>query len=580
MLRHPRSIKLSFILAFAFATFSTSSIVAQDVPRTDSPNKDVLSIQLTASSETSRKPVAEPTPETVATAKKPAAGSTSDKGDLEADVAAMRAENAAVKEQLRRMEESQRILIEQLNSLRLRLDRDARMNASSGGPSIALPATADRSASTTDTRSNAATDAADTSPAATDSDKVSAKASSAKQVIENRYQDGIIIWKTPDDAQVPFLLKFNIVTQFRYLNTLDSDRSFTDHLGVVREVHARNDVTVNRSMFTLSGYIWDKRLQYQLLTWTAAGAASIIVAGSIGWRFNKHITLTGGYLGIPGSRSLTNTFPYFASTDRTMADNFFRPGFTQGVMASGEITKGLYYNAFLGNSLNTLSITANKIDTNLMGAGSVWWEPLGGYSEPGRSVNMYDDYFAKKKVRIRLGSSFTVSREDRFSNLDTSSPENTAIYNSDGVNAFATGAFAPGVTVENATYKMWATDWGFKYNGLAINGQYYARWLNDFAADGPLPLTSTFDQGYEFSVGYFVVPRKLMVYGRGSAVFGQFKNPNEFGGGVKWHFLPTERLWLNFELVKVLGAPYTGAFSPYTSGMNGWMPMIQSVIAF
>jgi hypothetical protein len=330
----------------------------------------------------------------------------------------------------------------------------------------------------------------------------------------------------------------------------------------------------------LSGYIWDKRLQYQLLVWTAAGAASIIVAGSIGWRFNRHLTLTAGYLGIPGSRSLTNTFPYFTSTDRTLADNFFRPGFTQGVMAWGEITKGLYYNAFLGNSLNTLSISANKIDTNLMGAGSVWWEPLGGYSEPGRSVNMYDDYFAQKKVRIRLGTSFTISREDRFSNLDTSTPENTGVYNSDGINAFQTGAFALGVTVKNATYKMWATDWGFKYNGLAINGQYYARWLNDFDADGPLPLTSTFDHGFELSAGYFVVPKKLMVYGRGSAIFGQFKSPNEFGAGVKWHFLPTERLWLNFELMKVKGSAYNGAFSPYNSGINGWVPMIQSVIAF
>jgi hypothetical protein len=127
---------------------------------------------------------------------------------------------------------------------------------------------------------------------------------------------------------------------------------------------------------------------------------------------------------------------------------------------------------------------------------------------------------------------------------------------------------------------MWANDWGFKYSGLAINGQYYARWLNNFDADGPLPLTSTFDHGFELSAGYFVFPKKLMVYGRGSAIFGEFKNPNEFGAGVKWHFLPTERLWLNFELMKVKGSAYNGAFSPYNSGINGWVPMIQSVLAF
>src|SRR5205085_11579652 len=109
--------------------------------------------------------------------------------------------------------------------------------------------------------------ASEDAPAVGDSADTSAPTASVKkkQGLPERYQDGIIIWKTPDEAKVPFMLRFNIVTQFRYLNTLDSDRSFTDHLGVEREVHARNDVTVNRSMFTLSGYIWDKRLQYSLL---------------------------------------------------------------------------------------------------------------------------------------------------------------------------------------------------------------------------------------------------------------------------------------------------------------------------
>jgi hypothetical protein len=492
--------------------------------------------------------------------------------DLKNEIDAVKAENTAVREQLRKMEEQQKMLLEQLVRLERRLNASAGSDTAPNGQPNALPTSADATLPVTNGANPAAADPANSSspPAPV----------SPPQASQERYQDGIIIWKTPDEAKVPFLLRFNNVTQLRYLNTLNSDTSFTDHLGVLRDVHTRNDITINRSMFTLSGYIWDKRLQYQLLVWTAAGAASIIVAGSIGWRFNRHITLTGGYLGIPGSRSLTNTFPYFTSTDRTMADNFFRPGFTQGVMASGEIRKNLYYNAFVGNSLNTLSITANKIDTNLMGAGTVWWEPFGNYAPPGRSVNMYDDYFAQKKVRIRLGTSYTVSREDRFSNLDTSSPENTAVYNSDGVNAFATGAFALGVTVRNATYKMWAIDGGLKYNGLAINGQYYMRRLGNFDADGPLPLTSTLDKGYEMSVSKFVVPKRLMVYGRGSGIWGEFKNPYEYGAGVKWHFLPTERLWISAELMKVKGAAYSGAFSPYTSGMNGWIPMVQSVLAF
>jgi hypothetical protein len=106
------------------------------------------------------------------------------------------------------------------------------------------------------------------------------------------------------------------------------------------------------------------------------------------------------------------------------------------------------------------------------------------------------------------------------------------------------------------------------------------RWLNDFEADGPLPLASTFDHGFEMTAGKFVIPKKLQLYGRGSAVFGQFGNSHEYAGGFKWYFLPTERLWLAGELMRVHKAPYTGTFTPYTAGMNGWVPMIQTIIAF
>jgi hypothetical protein len=205
-----------------------------------------------------------------------------------------------------------------------------------------------------------------------------------------------------------------------------------------------------------------------------------------------------------------------------MADNFLRPGFTQGVWANGEVAKGLNYLVFVGNGLNTLNISANKIDTHLLGSGSIRWEPLGPYGEPGKARNMYDDYYSSKKTRIRVGTSFTRSREDRFSNLDQSSPENTSLYNSDGVLTFSTGAFAPGVTVDKATYRRGAIDGGIKWNGLSVNGQYFMRWLSDFEADGPLPLASTFDHGFELTAGYFVVPRKLQLHARGSGVTGHF----------------------------------------------------------
>jgi hypothetical protein len=127
---------------------------------------------------------------------------------------------------------------------------------------------------------------------------------------------------------------------------------------------------------------------------------------------------------------------------------------------------------------------------------------------------------------------------------------------------------------------MWAADGGIKWNGLAVNGQYFMRWLNDFEADGPLPLESTFDRGAEVSASYFVESKRWMPYVRGSWVHGQFGNSHEYGGGVKWFFLPTERLWLTTELFRVDNAPYSGAFTPYSAGLTGWVPMLQTVLAF
>jgi hypothetical protein len=493
---------------------------------------------------------------------------------MEREIQDLRTENAAVREQVK-------ALLDAVNKLQRRLDGESA--ATPAPPLTPTPLIAESPISTPASSMIPATTAASITPPVMlkpASTSGQSELVPAPRANEDRYRDGIVIWETPEDAKVPFLLKFNVNTQIRYLNTLSSAESLTDHLGVSHEVHQRNDITVNRAMFILGGYIFDKRAIYSFTVWTSAGAASIVVAGNIGWRFNKAFSLIGGYNGVPGSRSMVGTFPFFTATDRSMADNFFRPGFTQGIWLTGEPVKGLNYLAFLGNGLNTLSISANKIDTNLLTSESVWWEPLGPYGEPGKSRNMYDDYFSSRKARIRLGGAFTRSRENRFSDLDQSSPENTSIYNSDGVQAFATGAFAPGVTLQDATYKLAAFDGGIKWNGLAVNGQFFMRWLGDFVADGPLPLASTFDHGGEVSLSYFVKPKKLMPYVRTSWVRGQFGNSHEYGAGIKWHFVPTERLWFNAEVFKINKSPYSGAFTPYTAGMTGWVPMLQAVIAF
>ncbi len=487
--------------------------------------------------------------------------------DLEDEVAAVIADNAAVREQLRKMEEQQKTLLELVDRLERRLDGSTVAEVL---PPAQPPDPAEATESLVLPPPKKGTSLSSLRSALLDSDGT-----------DDRYQDGIVLVKTSDQAKIPFMLKFvDNVTQFRYLNTLATNYTFTDHLGNVLPVAKRNDLNVNREMFTFAGYMFDKRLTYGLFAWTSATTTQVVVSGNISWRFGKALTVNTGYWGVPGSRTLTFTFPFFTQPERSLADNFFRPGFTQGIWFTGEPLKRLNYFVFIGNGLNTLTISASKLDTSLVYAGSFWWEPLGPYGPEGRPRNMYDDYFESEKPVIRVGFSYTRAREDRFSDLDQNNPENTSMHNSDGVLTFATGAFAPGVTLNLATYRMLAIDGGIKWRGLAVNGQYYSRWLDNFVADGPLPLASTFDRGYEASASYFVVPKKFMLEARTSGVIGQFGNSSEYAGGFKWHFVPTERVWLQGEVMRIYRASYGSIITPYTAGMTGWAPVVQTIFSF
>src|SRR5262249_49648104 len=147
--------------------------------------------------------------------------------------------------------------------------------------------------------------------------------------------------------------------------------------------------------------------------------------------------------------------------------------------------------------LNTLDTAALRIDTYFAYSASIWydWNKFG---------KMWNDYEYHEDPAIRVGTAFTTAHEDRLSDLSTASPENNSIFISDGTLLLETGALAPGVTVQLADYYLWSIDGGIKYRGLSFNTEWYLRWLNTFLADGPVPISSMFDWGFEASLGYFV----------------------------------------------------------------------------
>src|SRR6185436_21069700 len=102
--------------------------------------------------------------------------------------------------------------------------------------------------------------------------------------------------------------------------------------------------------------VFDTAMKYNVIVWSSGSLASVVVAGGITYDFCKEFSLNAGYNALPGSRSLLGGFRDLPGIDRSMADTFFRPGFTQGVWATGEPLENLFYNVMIGNSLNTLNI--------------------------------------------------------------------------------------------------------------------------------------------------------------------------------------------------------------------------------
>ncbi len=387
------------------------------------------------------------------------------------------------------------------------------------------------------------------------------------------YDKGFVLVPTLDPVKVPFRLVFNSVQQFRYTNTLLVESTYTDHFGQVHEVIKRNDIQLTRSVFYFSGFVFTPRLDFNILIYFSSATLSATSAGYVGYVFDRAFALRAGFFSLPSVRSLTGTFPFFQSTDRSMANNFVRPGFTQGVWANGELFPGLSYIAMIGNSLNTLDIAATRIDTRFAYSASVWYD-LNDFGKPWNDWEYHDD------VALRVGTAFTYAREDRLSDLSTANPENNSIFLSDGTLLFATGALAPGVTVQLANYYLSAADAGLKFRGLAVNFELYNRWLSDFQGDGPVPFGRIYDWGAEASAGYFVLRSQLELYARTSFVIGSFRNSAEGAGGFNWYPFDTRQVSLNAEGIGISHSPYTSAYYVYNVGQTGFLFQSQFLVRF
>ncbi len=122
----------------------------------------------------------------------------------------------------------------------------------------------------------------------------------------------------------------------RYMDQMPPSQVYYDHLGNQHVTDGRNDILWHRVQAFLTGWVYDPKLTYNITFWTVNATNQVAIAGNMSFHFNKYFNLTAGINSLGGTRSLQGSHPYWLGTDRVMADEYFRTGFTSAVWATGE----------------------------------------------------------------------------------------------------------------------------------------------------------------------------------------------------------------------------------------------------
>ena len=352
----------------------------------------------------------------------------------------------------------------------------------------------------------------------------------------------------------------------RYLNQLPPDQSAMDHLGRPIPIEPRNDFQFHRVMLFSQGWLFDPKFQYSTFVWTVQDTNQVAVGGALYYNFNKYITLGAGWNAYPGTLSLQGSHPYWESYDRVMADEFFRPYFSQGVFAQGTILPRLQYRWMVGNNNSNLDVPAAKLDRDLSGGFAITWLPTTGEFGP---RGAFGDYERHQKVATRFNLAYTFSPEERQSPIGTPAG-NTTLRLADSLNIFDTGALANGVTVERVHYTMVSAAAGMKYRGFWLQGEGYGRILDHFIADGPLPVTAVRNTGFYVQAAQMIVPKRIELYTSTSYVLGEFgHHPHEFIVGGNYYPWNTRNLRLNVQVINVSHSPVSSTFGFYIGQITG-----------
>ncbi|MBV9401799.1 MAG: hypothetical protein JO062_27730 [Bryobacterales bacterium] len=463
-------------------------------------------------------------------------------------------------EENRQLEQQNKKLMEQIAAL-----RQALVNEQGQAPAASAPAPAPQTPAGTVSAQGQAKDTGGVSssqPADEDDKSLFPKASDGEPAIFGEFNPGRGFTVGKGEYGELNLSGYMVA---RYLNQLPPDQSATDHLGRPIAVMPRQDFQFHRVMLFSQGWLFSPKFQYSTFVWTVQDTNQVAVGGALYYSFGKYATIGMGWNAYPGTQSLQGSHPYWQSYDRVMADEFFRPYFSQGIFGQGTIFGKLEYRWMVGNNNSNLDVPASKLDRDLSAGAALTWLPTTGEFGP---RGAFGDYERHEKLATRFNLAFTYSPEDRQSPAG-SAAGNTTLRLADSLNIFDTNAFANGVTVTRVRYRLLSAAAGMKLHGFWLQGEGYYRKLDQFIATGPMPVGAVRDTGFYVQAAYMVVPQRFELYGGTSYVFSGYGRPHEFISGGNYYPWNTRNLRLNMQVLNVYQSPVSSTFGFYLGKITG-----------
>ena len=389
---------------------------------------------------------------------------------------------------------------------------------------------------------------------------------------------GLLLYaERPGRGEFPFAVALDGYMQLRWLEFARAATTWTDATGQQRPINNINTINLNRFLISLSGHVVDERLVYRFAFFGTSDVgirSGVVPIGMAGWKFSDAATLGAGVTIVPGSREWVDATPWTVGVDRSMANTFFRPGYSPGAAAIGTLFDDtVHYQAGAWNAIDGGTSGVFRRGTSMAWAGNTWWEPLAPFGLGYGDMEQHED------PAIRLGTSGVYAQTYPLS-LIGSNPEDTIVRLSDGTPLALGGALGPGSQVQKFRYQLATVDAGWKYAGVAVNFEYYFRQLDQFVGTGAFDRSSIFDHGGLGYVSWCFVPRTYEIYGRSSAVTGPYGTGQEYGGGFNWYVNRSRQGRFTLEALYMNRNPAQNILYPYRAGATGTAIQTQFMVIF